>query len=339
MATHITSEERRSIERALKKGKGVREIARMRKRSPSSISSEIRRGSKEGTYDATRAQKSATVRRKKAKQKCLKVAMDPQLKEYVLKKLQEDQTPEAISGRLRMCDRHLQYASPKAIYHFVYSVHGRVVEKHLYRKRVKRRGGPKRGVKRAGDHTKQMITERPKEVEKRREFGHFEGDFIVSGKGGSEALLVLVERMTRMPFLVRVPHRGTREVNALIERALYGIPVKSVTLDNDISFAKHQELSALIGAPVFFTRPYTSQDKGTVENRNGRVREFIPKRSDISQVSDEKIREAQEHLRTRYMKCLGWRTPQEVWDEEVRKESRCVRIQKNAQCAGGSLSK
>lgn len=341
MAKHIDLAERRAIERALEKGKGVNEIARMRKRSNSTISEEIRVGTKDGVYRAVYADAQARKRRRGAKQKCLKVAMHPKLKEYVTKEMEHDQTPEAISGRLEEHDTHLPYASPKAIYHFVHSPHGGPLEHHLHRKRVKRKGGPKRGEKRACDTTKHMITERPQHIQEREEFGHFEGDFIVSGKNGSEALLVLVERKTRRVLLARVTNRRAEAVNALIGTTLLRVPIKSITLDNDISFVKHEALSDLVHADVYFTRPYTSQDKGTVENRNKGIREFIPKGADISQVPDETIRTAEKHLNTRYMKCLGWRTPEEVWEKEMeawRTQKACAKVRKNAQRAGVKLS-
>ena len=105
------------------------------------------------------------------------------------------------------------------------------------------------------------------------------------------------------------------------------MPVLSLTLDNDISFQKHAALSALIEATVYFTRPYTSSDKGTVENRNGRIREFVPKRCDISQVPAEMIALAEQVLRTCFMKCLGFKTPEEAWDAEMSTQS-CARILK-----------
>jgi len=340
MATHIDIAERRAIERALKKDKGVNEIARMRKRSKSTISEEIRTGTRGGVYCATYADTQARTRRRKAKQKCLKVAMDPTLKEYVTKEISNNQTPEAVSGRLKTHDTRLPYASPKAIYKFVHSGHGGPIEHHLHRKRVHRKGGPKRGKQRAVDATKRSIETRPQVANERTEFGHFEGDFVVSGKDGHDAVLVLVERKTRYPFLVRVTDRSTNAVNTLIARALVGVPVKSITLDNDISFVKHDALSTLVSADVYFTHPYTSQDKGTVENRNKVLREFIPKRTDISQVPDTVIQEAEVHMRTRYMKCLGWATPEEAWGTEMttlKKQMTHARVRKNAQCAGGVL--
>jgi IS30 family transposase len=248
--------------------------------------------------------------------------MNPVLKEYVTRDLMDDQSPESIAGRIMCVDTHIPKVSAKAIYNFIDSPHGRPLEHHLYRKRVKRRGGRKRGSTSVSDSTKVSITDRPIHIENREEFGHFEGDFIESGKDGYGALLVLVERKTRYPFLIYTEDKTTLTVNELIAGCLRGVPVRSLTLDNDISFQKHEALSALIEATVYFTRPYTSRDKGTIENRNGRIREFVPKGCDISQISKDLLAHAEQILRTRYMKCLKFRTPQETWDYEMENVSR-----------------
>ena len=300
---------------------GIRAISRALNRSPSTISEEIRNGSVHGAYRADRAQKKAELRRKQSKQQCLKVALNPVLKEYVTRELIEDQSPEGISGRLREVDTHIPYASTKAIYNFIESSHGGPLEHHLYRKRVKRHGGRKRGSITPSDSSKVSIMDRPMHIQNREEFGHFEGDFIESGKDGHGSLLVLVERKTRYPFLIYTEDKTTAYINELIHQTLGDVPIRSLTLDNDISFQKHEALSELINATVYFTRPYTSSDKGTVENRNGRIREFVPKRCDISLVPKETIVHATQVLRTRYMKCLSFHTPQEVWNEEIQKQT------------------
>ncbi len=325
--SHLEYCERRSIERLLAKESGVRAIARALNRSPSTISEEIRHGSVRGVYRADRAQKKAELRRKQSKQQCLKVAMDPILKAYVTRELILEQSPEGISGRLREVDTHIPYASTKAIYNFIDSPHGGPLEHHLYRKRVHTKGGSKRGSIKPSDQTKVSIMDRPAHIEYREEFGHFEGDFIESGKDGIGSLLLLVERKTRYPFLIYTEDKTTFTVNELIAGCLSDVSVRSLTLDNDISFQKHEALSELIEATVYFTRPYTSSDKGTVENRNGRIREFVPKRCDISLIPRETIVHAEQVLRTRYMKCLNFKTPQEVWDLEMLKLS-CAKILK-----------
>lgn len=315
---HLCESERRRIERLRKSGWGVRKIAAALGRSISTLSEEIGKRSVRGAYDARKASLKARVKRRYSKVQCLKVVERSELRMFVEEKLALDWSSEMIAGRIKEVERHLPRVSVKAVYKFVRSVHGRPLESHLYRKRVKRKGGPKRG-KRAIMDGRRSIEERPKSVQKRKQFGHFEGDFIESGRDGTGSLLVLVERMTRYPFIAYCADHSTGAVNALIFNLLRDVPLASLTLDNDVSFKKHQALSALIDAAVFFCHPYASSEKGTVENRNGRIREHIPKRTDLSTVSEETIRMVEARLRNLPMKCLRWRTPQEAWDAQMRK--------------------
>ena len=336
---HLCASERRRIERLKAGGSGVRAIARALGRSPSAISEELKRNV-HGTYDAKKAGHKAYVKRKYSKVQCMKVVKDDDLQTFVEAKLSLDWSPEMISGRIKEVEKGLPQVSAKAIYTFVYSVHGRKLEKHLYRKRVKRKGGPKRGRKAVMDG-RTSIEKRPKHVENRKQFGHIEGDFIESGKDGHGSLLVLVERKTRYPFIVYCADRTTRAVNTLIERLLAGVPVESLTLDNDLSFQKHQELSELLGVIVYFCHPYASNEKGTVENRNGRIRTLgIPKRTDLSTVSEETIRAIETKLRNLPMKCLKWKTPQGAWETEMKKAAergsdtiRMSVLKANARCS------
>jgi transposase, IS30 family len=318
--THIREDERRRIERAISRGEGVRAIARMLGRSPSSISEELRNNSVKGEYVRSKAEAKVIVRRRNSKLQCLKVAMDPQLKAFVMNEVADDQSPAGISGRLKEVETTIRYASTKAIYKFVHSPHGRTIEKHLYSKVVKRRGGPKRGERKVTLDGRTMIDKRPTHIDNRKEFGHFEGDFIESGKDGKGSLLVLVERKTRYPFLAYTEDKTTEHINALIAEMLQGVPIRSITLDNDLSFQKHEELSELVGTVVFFCHPYCSHEKGTVENRNRCVRRYVPKKTDLSGVLLERFEEIEKKLRTRFMECLNFKTPQETWDIEMERE-------------------
>ena len=317
--THIEENERRRIECAIEAGKGVREIARLTGRSPGTISEELARNSVRKKYTRTAAEVKAKRRRKQSKLQCMKVAMDTVLKTFVTEEIENDQSPEAIAGRLKYVEKKMPYASMKAIYTFVHSPHGRKIEKHLYSNAVKKRGGPKRGTRKVSVDGRTMIDKRPKKVKNRKEFGHFEGDFIESGKDGQGSLLVLVERKTRYPFLVYTEDKSTAYINRLIAETLKDIPVQSITLDNDISFQKHRELSELIGTTIFFCNPYHSWEKGTVENRNRCVRRYVPKKTNLSVIPFERFAEVEKILRTRYMKCLTFKTPQEAWDCESEK--------------------
>lgn len=315
--THIAREERQKIEQFLHKRKSLRWIARRLDRSVGSISEEVKHNSVRGIYTARKADLKAYVARKASKRQCMKVAMDPALKRFVVSGMEDDQSPEGLSGRLKHIETMVQYASTKAIYKFIHSPHGRRIEKHLHSKAIRKKSGPKRGVPVLIDG-RIMIDKRPKKVEKRLEFGHFEGDFIESGKDGTGSLLVLVERKTRYPFLRYLDDRSTQMVNAAVADLLLGIPLMSLTIDNDISFQKHEELSELLEATVFFCHPQSPHEKGTVENRNKAIRRYVPKRSDLSAYPKAHFAQVERKLRTRYMKCLVFQTPQEAFDEETR---------------------
>lgn len=312
---HLSEAERRRIERLLAAGWRIRKIARALGRGVSTISEEVGRNRVRGRYVATKAAHKAYVRRLYSKKASLKVVRHSPLRHFTEEKLRLDWSPEAVAGRWRLTTGEV--VSPKAIYRFVYSVYGRQVERHLYSRAVKRRGGPKRGTRVRFDGRK-LISERPLVVEKREELGHWEGDFIESGKVGSGSALVLVERVSRYPILRYVSDRKTAAVNQLVAESLRDELVKSVTVDNDLSFQKHEQLSRLVGADIFFCAPYHSWEKGTVENRNKAVRRYLPKRCDLSR-EQHQLAEIEAKLRSRPLKCLGWRTPQEVWEAGQKK--------------------
>lgn len=329
---HFCFFERKRIERFLRKGKSRRFIAQKLDRGLSSVSDEIKLNSLNGKYDAQKAEAKARLRRQNSKLQCMKVAMDPILKNFVIENISDDQSPEGISGRLKEAEKHIPYASTKAIYKFVWSPHGRKIEKHLYSKAVHKKGGPKRDTPVSIDG-RTMIDERPKKVEKRGEFGHYEGDFIESGKDGKGSLLVLVERKTRYPFLRYLEDRTTKNVNLAVHEMLGGSPIESLTIDNDISFQKHKELSELIKAEIYFCHPQSPHEKGTIENRNKAIRRYVKKRCDLSQVPKEVFSFTEEKLRNKFMKCLNFKTPKEAFEKEVEKISN----KKTAKC--GIISK
>ena len=132
----------------------------------------------------------------------------------------------------------------------------------------------------------------------------------------------MLERKTRFPFLVYTENKTTAHINAFTAKTLGAVPVKSITFDNDLSFQKHRELSELVGTIVFFCHAYHSWEKGTVENRNRAVRRYVPKKTNLSAVPIERFKEIEKILRTRYMKVLGFKTPEEAWDIEMEKEKK-----------------
>ncbi len=317
--THLRDDERSRISRWKKEGKSLRWIAEKLGRSVSTLSEELKRNQTKGAYDAVRAGEKAYLKRKFSKLQCLKVAVNPELKKFVTEQIEDDQSPAGISGRIKEVEKTLPQVSAKAIYKFVRSWHGRRIEKHLWSKAVRKKGGPKH-KKPVMIDGRTTIDERPKKVEKRFEFGHFEGDFIESGKDGKGSILVLVERKSRYPYLAYCEDRSTAAVNKLVADMLRDVPVKSITIDNDISFQKHAALSLLLDAPIFFCHPQCPQEKGTVENRNKILRRYFKKRSDLSSFSLEYIQGVEAKLRRRFMAVLDYRTPEEVCSRELQKQ-------------------
>lgn len=316
---HFCLYERQRIEKYLKQKKSFRFIANKLDRSVGSVFEEVKSNSVKGVYTAKKTHFKAYQKRWRSKLQCMKVSMDPDLKKFVIDSMvNENQSPEGISGRLKNVEKGIQYASPKAIYNFVRSPNGRQIERHLYSKAVHKKGGPKRDMPVTIDG-RITIDKRPKHVENRIEFGHYEGDFIESGKDGKGSLLVIVERKTRYSFIKYLEDKSTKNVNQIVDELLSDNIVKSLTVDNDISLQKHEELSELIDATIYFCHPQCPHEKGTIENRNKAIRRYIKKKTDLSSFSKEYISEVERKLRYRFMKCLDYKTPREMFEREIQK--------------------
>lgn len=279
-----------------KAGFSSEDIARTIGRGKSTIDEEIRKEGGIDAYEYKTAHHRAYLKQYRKKRTCMKVAMDIGIRKWTEHYLYTFKwSPETISATLWL--KHRLKASAKAIRKYVYK---RCLEYLLpaYRKR--------KGQKRinSGLSDRVFITN-PKSI--RTGYGHWEGDFIVSPTNTS-VLLVLVERTTRETKMVYLPNRTNDLVNNTIASLLIDRTVASLTLDNDIAFTKHKDLARLLSAPVFFTRPYRSTDKALVENTNRWIRQYIPKRSDLSKVSSTQIKKALHWLNERPRECLGWMT-------------------------------
>lgn len=311
--THLNKIERLEIAVLKEKGYSLREIALVLKRSPGTLSDEIKRNSTRGQYDPEKADHKSYVKRKYSKYQGMKIVERPELRTYIEAKIKNDWSPEEISGRIREIDNHLSYISFRAVYKFISSIYGRGLEKHL-RYKGKRRKSPNH-PKVTGLKDRIFIDQRPKIVEKKRRFGDWEGDFIVSGKGGKGILIVLHERKARYVLIRKLVGVTIEQVHQFIWEMTGGYIVNTLTLDNDIMFKKHQELSRIIGAPIYFCHPYHSWEKGGVENSNKLIRQYVPKRSGISQYTDEYVQLIQNKLNHRPRKCLKYKTPLEIMRE------------------------
>lgn len=308
---HINKVEREEIGYLLKKGYSLRGIAGALGRSQGTISEEISNNSVKGEYDPDKANHKACVKRKYSKYQGMKIIERKELWDYVEEKLAADWSPQAISGRIKEVDCHLTYVSAKGIYKFIDTPYGAKFEKHLAYKGRERI--IKKSTKVAALTDRVFIDERPKIVEKRRRFGDWEGDFIVSGREGNGVLLVLHERKARYVLIKKILGLTIETVHQYLAEMTGGLVcVNTLTLDNDIIFRKHKELSEILGVPVYFCHPYHSWEKGGVENTNKLIRRYIPKGGDISKYSDEYIKMIEDKLNNRPRACLNFKTPLEV---------------------------
>jgi IS30 family transposase len=308
--THFLYEERVKIECLLSEGYGTNKIARKIDRSKSSVSHEINHNSVHGVYTAKKAHLKAYQRRWRAKLQCMKVVLNSILRNYVESSIKKYWSPEAIAGRIKYVEIGIPYANKDSIYKYVKSPYGRQLEEYLWYQGNSHQST----TKRSDLENRTFIDQRPITVEKRHFFWDWEGDFIVSGKDGSGALLVLVERKSRYVLIFKLDDRKVETINAVL-RLVFGsgqLVANSLTIDNDICFKHHPQMSKIIGAPIFFCHPYHSWEKGQVEKMNQLIRRFIKKGSDISKVSEQKVRWVQNILNNKPLKCLGFYTPNEV---------------------------
>lgn len=297
----------------MEKEYSLRNIAKMLGRSPNTISEEVNSNSVNGEYDPEKANHKAYVNRKYSKYQGMKIVGDKHLKDYVEEKLKNDWSPEQIAGRIKKKDKQIKYASRMAIYKFINSIHGIQFSKYLRYKGLYGKKYKEKNKKTEQLKDRVFIDNRPKIINKRQRYGDWEGDFIVSGKNGKGALLVLRERKAGYTIIKKIMSRNTDVVNQCIYQLIGGLVCfNSLTLDNDISFKKHQQLSELLGCSVYFCHPYHSWEKGGVENENKLIRQYIPKGSDISQYAGEYIQEIQDKLNNRPRKRLNYQTPLET---------------------------
>lgn len=298
---HLSYEERVEIGALRRRGVRVRDIARVLGRSPNTISRELREKQVRQAYIPKKAQHKTYWRRYRSKRTCMKVALDPWLTKIVFEKLEEGWSPERIAG---WCARSGHPVSKSSVYRFV---HHRCLERYLFRRRYHRKSGPKRKRSTVYADGRRFVERRPTTTTS----GHFEADFIVSPHN-TTSLLVVVDRYTRYTHIKRIPNRKHATVSHAFEDLYAGVAVKTLTLDNDVSFAHWRELEHILNITIYFTHPYRSWEKGLVENTNRWIRLFVPKRTDLRSVTDEVLRSAEAYLNEIPRQCLGYRTAQDM---------------------------
>jgi len=314
---HLSQEERELIAAQLSEGSSVGDIAKAVGRNKSTISRELKRNSppERRRYVPCRAHARACERKTKANQH--ERLKNDFIRQYVKDGLAQGWSPEQISGRIRI-DHPGQTINHEAIYQYMYHPQNpdRLEMIQLLRRAHKKRRnkGIGRKVRKTTIPNRIPIDDRPKSVENRRHYGHWEGDSMISRKS-KVALNTLVERKSRLVLISKLPRKSAADTNRAVIGRLKKFPAKgrqTLTLDNGTENAKHEQLSAKLGIRCYFARPYASWQRGTNENLNGLIRWYLPKGTDFRKITSEQIARIEYLINSRPRKCLGYKTPLEV---------------------------
>lgn len=322
-------QDRQTIAIAREQGLSIRAIARMLKRSASTISREISRNSGGASYSCHFAQQRV-ARRRRHSRGAPKLMIGNVLFESVRALLQLHWSPQQVAGHLAKLHPHeaALRVSHESIYNVIYAQPRGELRRELIaclRLARTKRWPRSRGEDRRGQIADLLsIHVRPPAIEDRQFPGHWEGD-LIKGSGNLSAVGTLVERSTRLLMLVKLPHPNPATAAHVLEAftdKLNGIaqPLrKTLTYDRGKEMAHHVQLTANTGMAVYFCDPHSPWQRGTNENTNGLVRQFLPKGTDLSSYSQEQLDGIADLMNGRPRKTLGWHSPLEVYSQWLTK--------------------
>jgi IS30 family transposase len=313
----LTLAERENISRGIASGRSIRDIAKSLQRAVSTVSREVARHGGRPQYRANEADQQAWESALRPKS-CL-LAADSKLQEIVASKLIQDWSPEQISGWLQQQypnDESLR-VSHETIYRSLFiQARGALKEELVRHLRSQRRIRRSRHCSVHGHSRGQIvdaisIRERPAEVEDRAIPGHWEGDLLRGARNSHVA--TLVERHSRFCMLVKVPSKDTATVVAALSQHVRQLPAtlrRSLTWDRGLEMAQHQSFTVATDVKVYFSDPQSPWQRGSNENTNGLLRQYLPKKTDLSSYSQSELDQIALRLNQRPRKTLGFETPE-----------------------------
>lgn len=305
----LTREQRYQISALKKAGHNQSEIARQLGCHKSTISRELQRNAGHKGYRPKQASELALSRRKLGHPE----RITPATWERIELLLQQQWSPEQIHGRLRF--EKQPTVSHEWIYQRIYQDkrRGGTLFRHLRsQKRQRKRYGS--NARRAQFPHRTSIDERPQIVAQKRRVGEWEGDTLIGARHRG-AILNCTERKSKLTLLRKLETKGALEVQREMVDLLSPCADKvlTVTLDNGKEFCEHKAIAFLLNTRIFFAHPYASWERGVNENTNGLIRQYFPKKSDFSQVTNEQLLKVAARLNNRPRKTLGFKTPNEVF--------------------------
>ncbi len=312
---HLSLEERCAIAGLREAGQSIRKIAATLDRSPSSLSRELNRNSGRFGYKPAYADEQAKARRWTG----MRLDRDDRLREQVLDRLSIGWSPEQIAGRLAR-DHGCPVISAESIYRFIHAQIRRTKDyswRHYLPRAKARRGrrGKRGGSPASFIKKRRPISARPGEADNRQTAGHWEADFMLFAQYGQN-ILVAHERATRLTLLARPSNRKAAVTVQALARLIGAMPPAmrtTLTLDNGTEFAQHYRLAELIGVQTFFCDPHAPWQKGGVENAIGRLRRYLPRKTNLDTLSYQKLSQLAARYNNTPRKCLDFKTPAEAF--------------------------
>lgn len=308
---HVTREERSQIRLLKAMRHCVTSIAKKLKRDRSTISRELKRnGGKRGSYHTKQADKKATERRSAASRGAKK--MTAALKEKVIKGIKEKWSPVQISGRLKCSGISISHESIYKLIREDKESGGELYKqlRHGGKRYKKRLNGQKAG--RGCIPNRVDISERPKIVEEKLRLGDWEADTIIGAKNQG-VIFSAVDRHSKFAVLERLDGKYAGGTVAAVRKRMMGLLVHTITFDNGKEFSQHGEIARMLNASCYFAKPYHSWERGLNEHTNGLVRQYLPKRRNLKNVSEEELVAIEASLNHRPRKVLDYKTPYEVF--------------------------
>ena len=330
----LTFKDREKIEDSLRKGYTHTKIAERINCHPSTVSREIARGTdSQGVYRMVYAHKKASSRICSRKLGKRKILQKHQLQKEVHEGLKKKWSPFQIAKKLQETYTDgTMHVSHESIYQYIYVLPRGSLKKtlaeglrrsHKYRHTQRKQGQDEETRGKIKDML--SIHERPDEVADRTIPGHWEGDLIM-GKYKRTAIATLVERTTRYTMLVPLPYgKGALAVREAMVKKLHTLPthiLKTLTYDQGKEMSQHIQFTIDTGMQVYFADPASPWQRGTNENTNGLIRQYFPKGTNFSLVSEQELQDAEDSLNGRPRKCIDWQFPKDVFFKLVALDSR-----------------
>ena len=319
--THFTPEERENLQKLLSEGKSFRKIAELLGRNVSSVSREVNRNkskyppkkksNNKYRYHAWRAQTLSIIRRRESKH----YRLHPQTEEwdYIVEKLECFWSPEQIVERWKVEHPNKKKFGVSTIYRYIKNGNFDGISRKTH---LRRRG--KSILPRSSNYNsiqpEHIIPDWPDEIRNRERIGDWEGDTVYGGVGKG-LIVTQVDRKSRYLCAALLPKRESELTKNVIVKMFRGLPVRSISLDNGSEFAAFKSLEKELNTVVYFAEPHKPWQRGTNENTNDLLRFFFPKGFDFRSISQDDVNFVVDLLNNRPRKCLGWKSPAEIFFE------------------------